>query len=161
MNEELMHRVMMIAAMTVTICAALGAVTLLVLTATEGMRLLLPCLFLIAVTAGAGWATTYYGHRTTGVKRVFPNEVEREVLTWRQRRELRGARGGLVMQRALVDIENERDNIIHRQIEAAEDPDKPPHPTVLSPHPVEDEIRRRLVADEDMDVATWDGTQWR
>jgi hypothetical protein len=153
-NEDLMHRVMMIAAMTVTVCAAVSAVVLLVLTVTEGMRLLLPTLLLGGVTVGAGWATTYYGHRTTGVSKVFPSEVEREVLTWRQRRDLRHARGGLVMQRALVDIENERDNILHRQIEAADDPDKPPHRTTLSPDPVE-QVRRLGYDDEP--PRTWGG----
>jgi hypothetical protein len=33
------------------------------------------------------------------------------------------------MERSLVEIEHERDNIVHRQIEAANDPDKPPHRT--------------------------------
>lgn len=146
MNEALMHKIMMIASMTVTGLAAVGAVLLLVLTTTEGMALIFPCLLLAGITVGAGWATIYFGHRTTGQDRVFPNEVEREVLTRKQRRELRYARGGLVMQRALVDIENERDNIIHRQIEAADDPDKPPHQTVLSPDPVDQYMseKRRL-----------------
>lgn len=137
MNEDLMHKIMMIASMTVTCLAAIGAVLLLVLTTTEGMGLLLPTILLAGITVGAGWATIYFGHRTTGQDKVFPNEVEREVLTRKQRRELRHARGGLVMQRALVDIDNERDNIIHRQIEAADDPDKPPHRTVLSPEPMQ------------------------
>jgi hypothetical protein len=72
---------------------------------------------------------SYFGERYSGHTKVFANEIEREVLNRKQRRELRNARGELVMQRSLVEIENERDNIVHRQIEASHDPNKPPHKT--------------------------------
>jgi hypothetical protein len=157
MDEELMYRIMAITAIVVTACAAVATVVLLCLTVTEGMILLLPTLLLAGVTVAGGWATTYYGHRVGGEDTVFPAKVEREVLSWRQRRELRQARGGLVMQRALVDIENERDNILHREIEAAEDPDKPPHRTTLTPEPVDDTPRLGRVVDPYFD----DGDKYR
>jgi len=129
MDEQMMNRILMIAGAVVAIIAALATVTLLVLTAVESMWLIIPTLLLAVVTIGSGMAASYYGERHSGHAKVFSNAVEREVLTRKQRRELRHARGGLVMQRSLVEIENERDNIIHRQIEASNDPDKPPHQT--------------------------------
>lgn len=154
MNEELMYRIMAITAMVVTACSAIATVVLLCLTVTDGMTLLIPTVLLALCTVGAGLATAYYGERLGGAKKVFDTGgVEREVLTLRQRRELRRARGGLVMQRALVDIENERDNIIHREIEAAEDPDKPPHQTTLTPEPMKE---KPLRIDEGGYVRPWE-----
>ena len=39
------------------------------------------------------------------------------------------------MERALVEVEQERDNIVHRALETANDPDKPPHRTQWTPEP--------------------------
>lgn len=71
-------------------------------------------------TAVFGSATALYAH---------DRSPEEKVLTWRQRRDLARARGSVVMEKALIEVEHERQNIVHREIEAANDPDKPPHQT--------------------------------
>lgn len=129
MNERDMYRVMMWGSVALALVSGIATVVLLVLTVTQGMLLIIPTLLLAVVTVGCGGGVVYYGKRYSGNAKVFSNEIEQEVLTRKQRRELRNARGGLVMQRAMIEIENERDNIIHRQIEASHDPDKPPHTT--------------------------------
>jgi hypothetical protein len=129
MNEETLYRVMAWAAVAMAAISAISTVILLILTVTRGFWLLIPTILLFAVTCACCAATVYFGQRVSGHKKVFSNEIEQEVLSRRQRRELRNRRGGLVMQRALIEIENEQDNIVHRQIESANDPKKPPHRT--------------------------------
>jgi hypothetical protein len=129
MNEETLYRVMAWAAVAMAAISAISTVILLILTVTRGFWLLIPTILLFAVTCACCAATVYFGQRVSGHKKVFSNEIEQEVLSRRQRRELRNKRGGLVMQRALIEIENEQDNIVHRQIESANDPKKPPHRT--------------------------------
>jgi hypothetical protein len=129
MNEETLYRVMAWASAALAAISAVGAVVLLILTVTKGFWLLIPTILLFAITVACCAGTIYFGQRVSGHKKVFSNEIEQEVLTRRQRRELKNKRGGLVMQRALIEIENEQDNIVHRQIEASHDPKKPPHRT--------------------------------
>jgi hypothetical protein len=129
MDEQMLNRIMMIAAAVVAIASALATATLLVLTAVQSMWLIIPTHFLAVFTVACGFAASLYGERLTGHEKVFANPIEQEVLSRRQRRELRDKRGELVMERSLVEIEHERDNIVHRQIEAANDPTKPPHQT--------------------------------
>ena len=129
MNERDMYRIMVWGAVALALISGIAAVVLLILTVTQGMLLIIPTILLALTAIGCGGAVVYYGQRLSGHRKVFANEIEQEVLSRKQRRELRNARGGLVMQRAMIEIENERDNIIHRQIEASHDPDKPPHTT--------------------------------
>lgn len=135
MNTDLMNRILALAWMVGAIlCGAAtiaGLVYLIVVPAwiTLGITVLMGCL-----TVGFGVATVGFGKQLEE-RTVFTNAAEREVLNNRQRRELRRARGEVVMQRALIDVENERDNIVHRQIEAANDPNKPPHQTPWSEQP--------------------------
>ncbi len=129
MNEETLYRVMAWAAVAMAAISAISTVILLILTVTRGFWLLIPTILLFAITVGCCAGTVYFGQRVSGHKKVFSNEIEQEVLSRRQRRELKNKRGGLVMQRALIEIENEQDNIVHRQIESANDPKKPPHQT--------------------------------
>jgi hypothetical protein len=129
MDEQMLNRVMMISAAVLAIAGALATATLLVLTAVMSMWLIIPTLLLAVLTVACGFAASLYGERLTGHAKVFANPIEQEVLNRKQRRELRSKRGELVMERSLVEIEHERDNIVHRQIEAANDPNKPPHRT--------------------------------
>jgi hypothetical protein len=129
MNEQTMHRALMIAGAALAIVSASGAVLMLILTFERGLWLVIPTVLLAIATVACGWVASYFGERYSGHTKVFTNEIEREVLNRKQRKELRTARGDLVMQRSLVEIENERDNIVHRQIEASHDPNKPPHKT--------------------------------
>jgi len=130
MNEELMNKLLMITGMVVTVVTGLATVGLLISCALDfGVGLLFCSILLGFVTVGLGVATAYFGQKLTGKTLVFSNDAEQEVLTARQRRELRRARGEVVLQRALIEVEHERDNIVHRQIEAANDEDKPPHET--------------------------------
>jgi hypothetical protein len=129
MNEKLIYAILMWASAALAVIAGGATVVLLVLTVTQGLHLILPTFLLALVTVGAGLGGVFYGQRVEGHEKVFSNPIEQEVLSNSQRRELRRKRGELVMQRCLIEIENERDNIVHRQIEAASDPDKPPHKT--------------------------------
>jgi hypothetical protein len=129
MTEEQINRAMMIAAAIVTAIAGLGTVGALIQTAvTFSWGLVLVSILLAVATIGLGWTTTYFSGRVTE-KPVFTNDAEREVLNNKQRRELKRARGEVVMERALIEVEHERQNITHRQIEAANDPEKPPFET--------------------------------
>jgi hypothetical protein len=134
MNEELMNKLLMITGMVVTILTGLATVGLLIACALDfGVGLLFCSILLGFVTVGLGMATAYFGRSLTGKTLVFTNEAEQEVLTARQRRELRRARGEVVMERALIEVQHERDNITHRQLEAADDPEKPPYQTRWTP----------------------------
>jgi hypothetical protein len=129
MNEKMIYAILMWASAALAAIAGVATVVVLIMTVTHGLILIIPTILLAAVTIGAGLGAVFYGQRLEGHEKVFANQIEQEVLTNRQRRELRHKRGELVMQRSLIEIENERDNITHRQLEAANDPDKPPHHT--------------------------------
>jgi len=156
MNEEQMNRLLMIAGATAAVCAGLGTIGLLIVAALDFTWALLFCTVLLgAATVGFGAATSHYGSKVTGHPLIFTNEAEREVLTAKQRRELRRVRGEVVMERALIEVEHERDNITHRQIEAADDPSKPPYETrwtqAQEAAQLELERKRRREADRDRD----------
>src|SRR4051812_46811991 len=150
MNEQDMYRLMMWAGAVLAAIAGLATVVLLVMTVSHGLFLIIPTILLAAVTIGCGIGATYFGQRFTGHEKVFSNAVEQEVLTRKQRRELRNARGGLVLERSLIEIEHERQNIVHRQIEAAHDPDKPPHKTRFNADEFDD-VPRRLARGDHRD----------
>lgn len=143
MNEDQMHRLMMVAGMTLTIVAGLSTIGLLIATALQySFATLFSSILLAGVTVASGWATSFYGHKVTGHPLVFTNEAEREVLTPKQRRELRRARGEVVFDRSMTEVEHERQNIVHRQIEASNDPDLPPYETQWTQK--EAEVQRQL-----------------
>lgn len=129
MDEKIIYAILMWCAAALAVIAGGATVVLLILTVTQGLHLILPTFLLALVTVGCGVGAVFYGQRMEGHEKVFSNPIEQEVLSNKQRRELRHKRGELVMQRSLIEIENERDNIVHKQIEAASDPDKPPHRT--------------------------------
>jgi len=130
MNENLMHRLLMISGVALAIIAGLGTVSLLIVAALDfTWSLLFGSILLGLATVGLGSAASFFGQKVTGHPLVFTNEAEREVLNVKQRRELRRKRGEVVMERALIEVEHERDNIVHRQLESANDPEKPPHKT--------------------------------
>lgn len=130
MNEDQMNRLLMIAGACLTIIAAVGTIMLLAMCATDftvPLAIGTPVMALFAI--GFGWTTVFFGQKVTGHPLVFTNEAEREVLNNAQRRELRKKRGEIVLERALIEIEHERDNMTHRALEAANDDTKPPHET--------------------------------
>jgi hypothetical protein len=127
--DKVIYQVAMWASVVLACIAGLATVITLAEIAEYGVVLLIPATLLSITTVGCGFGIVYFGRRFTGHEKVFSNPIEQEVLTSKQRRELRQKRGGLVMQRALIEIENEQDNIVHRQLEAANDPEKPPHKT--------------------------------
>lgn len=129
MNEKIIYAILMWAAAALAVIAGGATVVVLILTVTQGLHLILPTFLLAVLTIGAGIGAVLFGEKIEGHEKVFSNPIEQEVLTNRQRRELRRKRGELVMQRSLIEIEHEQDNIVHRQLEAANDPDKPPHRT--------------------------------
>jgi hypothetical protein len=128
-NERDMYKVMMWAGAVLAILSAATTIVLLALAFSEGWSLLIPAILLGLIGVGSGGVAAHFGQRVSGQRKVFSNEIEQEVLNRKQRRDLKVARGDLVMQRALIEIQNEQDNIVHRQIEAANDPAKPPHKT--------------------------------
>lgn len=130
MNEDQMNRFLMIAGVCLTIIAGVGTIVLLIMCATDfTVPLAIGTPLMAAAAIGFGWVTVYFGQKVTGHPLVFTNEAEREVLTNSQRRDLRKKRGEIVMERALIEIEHERDNMTHRALEAANDENKPPHET--------------------------------
>jgi len=133
MDEDLMNKIMMTACMVLAVIGGLGVVVNMIVLANGFSWGALISVPVLGVTAGAGvYGSIYFGHRTSGFQTVFSNPGEKEVLSWKQRQELRRARGSVVMERALVEVEHERQNITHMQIEASKDPEKPPHETQWS-----------------------------
>jgi hypothetical protein len=129
MTEEALYRWLMITAAVLAAMCGLGAVALVVLAAIQFSWGVLLCSILLTGGAiGSGYITVLFSSKTT-VPKGFNNQDEREVLNIKQRKELRKARGEVVMERALIEVEHERQNIVHKQIEAANDPNKPPHET--------------------------------
>src|SRR5262245_48418811 len=127
-NEHLYQWLMICSAVLAGLCGA-GAVGLIILCATAFSIGVLVCALLLAGGAvGSAWGSTQFASRAETPK-VFNNQDEKEVLTGKQRRELKKARGDVVMQRAMIEVEQERENITHRAITAANDPDRPPHDT--------------------------------
>lgn len=129
MNEEALYRWLMISAAVLAAMCGLGAVALVVLSAIEFSWGVLLCSMLLTGGAiGCGYVTVLFSSKTT-VPKVFNNQDEREVLTLKQRKIIRRARGDVVLEKALIEVEHERQNIVHKQIEAAHDPNRPPHHT--------------------------------
>ena len=139
MNEEVLYRWLMISAAVLAVLCGLGSVALVVLCAIEWSWGVLLCALLMAGGAiGAGFITMLFSTKTT-VPKVFNNQDEREVLSMKQRKELRKARGEVVMEKAMIEVQHERENIVHNLQLTAADPDKPPHETRWS---MPDKIRQ-------------------
>jgi hypothetical protein len=133
MSEDLMNKLLMIAGLVLSVIAGIATVSLVIVCALNFTWSLLFCSILLGIaTAAFGGVANFYGHKVTGHPLVFTNEAEREVLNTRQRRELRRARGEVVMERAMIEVEHERQNIVHKQLQSANDPDKPPYDTQWS-----------------------------
>ena len=150
MNEETLYRWLMISAACLAAMCGLGAVALVVLCAAGFSWGVLLCALLLAGGAiGAGYITVLFSTKTT-VPKVFNNQDEREVLTMKQRKELRRARGEVVMEKAMIEVQHERENIVHNLELTAADPDNPPHETRWS---MPDKIRQirgpRIYVEED------------
>lgn len=129
MNEETLYRWLMISAACLAAMCGLGAVALVVLCATSFSWGVLLCALLMAGGAiGCGYVTVLFSSKTT-VPKVFNNADEKEVLNLKQRKELRKARGEVVMERAMIEVQHERENIVHNLELTASDPTKPPHTT--------------------------------
>jgi membrane protein implicated in regulation of membrane protease activity len=129
MNEEGMYRWLMISTAVLAALCGLGAVAFMVLCAIGfSWGLVLCSLLMTGGAIGSGYATVYFSQKTT-VPKVFNNQDEREVLTNKQRKVLKRARGEVVMEKAMIEVEHERENIVHNQMQAIEDPNRPPHVT--------------------------------
>lgn len=132
MNEEVMYRILMFSGMALAILAGCGALTLLVLTALEPTGGgVFGTIAMAWATVAFGWSGVHFGQRSSGHQRVFANAAEREVLNVKQRRELRIARGSVVMQKALLDVEEERDKLVTRELEG-------PQEEAVKPEPISD-----------------------
>lgn len=140
MNEEALYRWLMISTACLAVLCGLGSVALVILSAISFSIGVLVCALLLAGGAiGCGYITMMFADKTN-VPKVFNNQDEKEVLTNKQRKTLKEARAEVVMEKAMIEVEHERQNIVHNlELEAA-DPDKPPHPTRWSP----DQVIRQL-----------------
>lgn len=140
-----MFKTLMVASMSLAIIAGAGTLAFLVVAAVMTSWAYLGFAFLAAVCTigfGAGAAGCSNAGKTN---KVFSNLAEQEVLTVKQRRDLKKARGSVVMQKAMTDVENERENLAQRQLESRRDGDKPPHDTDFSrvyPDVTPDQTRR-------------------
>lgn len=129
MTEEQLYRWLMITTATLAALCGLCAVGLVILCATDFSLGVLLCALLMAGGAiGSGYATVFFSQKTT-VPKVFANADEKEVLNNKQRKALKIARGEVVMERAMIEVQHERENIIHNLELTAADPEKPPHKT--------------------------------
>jgi len=129
MTEEKLFQTMMISLACLAGLCGLGAVGLLILCAASFSFGVLVCAILLAVGTGiSAYYAAAFASRAQAPK-VFNNQDEKEVLTNQQRKELKKARGEVVMERAMIEIQHERENIVHKLELDAADPDKPPHET--------------------------------
>lgn len=129
MNEEVLYRWLMISAAVIAVLCGLGSVALIVLCAIQWSLGVLVCSLLLAGGAvGAGFVTVMFSTKTT-VPKVFNNQDEKEVLTMKQRKQLRLARGEVVMEKAMIEVQHERENIVHKQMTDADNPELPPYAT--------------------------------
>lgn len=129
MEERLLYKIMMFACLVLAGICGIVTVGLLIdaMLAMSGTSLAGAGGMAVGCV-GFGWGAVYFNRQERAVG-LYSNHAEREVLTTRQQRELRKARGEVVMEKALIEVEHERQNIVHRQIEESNDPDKPPHET--------------------------------
>jgi hypothetical protein len=142
MSEEDVYKWMTVVSAVVACLSGLATIGLVIQTGLEfSVALLVSTILMTLFTVFTGGTTVYFAQRVTGHEKVFTNAAEREVLTVQQRKDLRRARGEVVMERALIEVENERQNIVHRQLEAANDPTKPPHQTQWSDSELERQWR--------------------
>lgn len=149
MNEEVLYRWLMISTACLAVLCGLGAVSLIVLSAISFSAGVLTCALLMAGGAiGCGYITMMFAEKTN-IPKVFNNQDEKEVLSQKQRRELKRARGQVVMERALIEVQHERANIVHRLEIEATDPTKPPHDTRWTDDPQVRQIRARAYPDDE------------
>jgi hypothetical protein len=147
-SDETMYQWLMVSAAVMAVLCGLGAVGLVILCAVTFSFGVLVCALLLAGGAiGSGYFTTYFSAKATTPK-VFNNQDEREVLTNKQRKILKAARGEVVMEKAMVEVEHERENIVHNQMKAIQDPNRPPHPTQWTTDPNVRELRSRTDKEE-------------
>lgn len=117
MNEQLLYRILMFAFGALTVCAGIGTITVIVYgSLLTSFTMLGGGIAAAGLTAALGATAVYFGHREADHDKVFDNAIEREVLTHKQRSELRKARGGVYMRRARMEIEDEHDNIVRREL---------------------------------------------
>lgn len=150
MDRNLMYKIMMMAAVAISIGSGLAAVIMIVLAATEhSWADFGSAIVLVVLCVGAGLAADMFGDQVSSEK-VFSNHAEQEVLNVKQRRALRQARGEVLLDKALNDIENERQNLIHKRMLESNDPSKPPHQTNFSKkYPDVDDQRQLPRRDDD------------
>ncbi len=129
MTEQKLFQWLMICTAVLAGLCGLGAVGLIILCAVTFSVGVLVCGLLLAAGAVGAAAGSMSLATKAQTPKVFNNLDEQEVLNTKQRRELRKARGDVVMQRAMIEVEQERENIVHRAITAANDEDRPPHDT--------------------------------
>jgi membrane protein implicated in regulation of membrane protease activity len=130
MDEQMMNRVMMIAGAAMTVISAIVALGLVIWSVISSLWILIPAVLVAVFAVLCAMATSYYTEKIGGKRnKVLSTVMEQEVLTRKQQAQLRAARGEVVMERALAEVENERDNIAHRAIQASHDEAKPPHKT--------------------------------
>lgn len=133
MNQDQINRLLTQIAMWLGL--SLGIITLiafLVATIKGSADTLGVALLGSVFTGGLGIGAWFLARSNRDDNRGIGSVAEQQLLTPKQKRELRKARGAVIMEKALIDVEHERQNIVHNQIEAANDPDKPPHVTSFS-----------------------------
>lgn len=132
MDRQTMYKILMLAAMCLAIISAVGALVMFATSAVQrDSSYIWVGLINVVGAIGFAFAADTCSNQTI-TKKLFSNDAEREILSVKQQRRLRSARAEVMMDKAMLDIENERQNIVHKQIEASHDPEKPPHKTQFS-----------------------------
>lgn len=150
MDEKQLHQILAIGAICLAAITGVASVGLLIATVADTFWAIIPAIIAALFCAASVLLAVYFGERVKIKSPVFENAAEQEVLNPKQRRDLRKARGEVVMERALIDIDNERQNIVHNQITDGGDPDKPPFETKFSKsYPPVEHPQRRIASDRE------------
>lgn len=124
------QRVVMWFFWVLTFLAIIGTVGLLIGCALSfSLPLLLGVVLMATAAVAAGCTASYYMEKPNDSTSAFGSNVEVEILSKKQREQLREARAEIIMEHAMVDIEQERANIEWRKMEDANDMERPPYQT--------------------------------
>lgn len=133
MNEEQLTRLLIL--LGVIFGGVFGALTFFLLIAAAAQTngyILTAAVISGAASVGLGFGSWLLATGGSKDDDGISSPLEKAVLDNRQRRELRKARADIVMQTAMIEVQQEQENIVHRMHQDANDPDKPPHHTAFT-----------------------------
>jgi hypothetical protein len=134
-NEQDLNKTLMVSTAVLAGIAGLGAVGVLIYAATAfTVGILIVFVLLSLCTIASAMASSFYGARVSDGRGGYSlfTKAEQQLLGWRDRRTLKIKRGELLMRTQLINIQQESENLDHKLMLDASDPNKPPYETTLS-----------------------------